>query len=144
MNPEMLIEYPDRGPDSGSAAPLSCWSDGERELFYELIRWYPKDFFKIASHITDKSTKDCVYFFYHTDKKVIAIQGTSIPRITRASRKKAVEKGIVDNTSPPAAAAARESEVNVFGSAINDVTILGIRISGLSKTCLSCCSFKHD
>ena len=115
---EMSTDNPDK--NSGSATPLSCWSDYERELFYELYRLYPKNFFKIASHIADKSTKDCVYFFYHTDQKVIEIQGTSIPRTTRASRKKAAGKAIVvDNVSQPT----RESEVNVLGSSSNDVTI---------------------
>jgi hypothetical protein len=49
---------------------VNIWSDMEKCIFLDRFLHHPKDFRKIASFLKNKSTKDCVQFFYHSKKTV--------------------------------------------------------------------------
>ena len=44
------------------------WTDMEKVIFVDKFLQFPKNFSKIASFLTNRSTKDCVRFYY--DSKV--------------------------------------------------------------------------
>jgi hypothetical protein len=46
------------------------WTDMEKCIFLDRFLQYPKDFRKIASFIRDKSTADCVEFYYNSKKNM--------------------------------------------------------------------------
>jgi hypothetical protein len=49
---------------------INIWSDMEKCIFLDRFLHHPKDFRKIASFLKNKSTKDCVQFYYHSKKTV--------------------------------------------------------------------------
>ena len=49
---------------------VNIWSDMEKCIFLDRFLHHPKDFRKIASFLKNKSTKDCVQFFYYSKKTV--------------------------------------------------------------------------
>ena len=48
----------------------SIWSDMEKCIFLDRFLHHPKDFRKIASFLRNKSTKDCIKFYYDSKKTV--------------------------------------------------------------------------
>ena len=49
---------------------VNIWSDMEKCIFLDRFLHHPKDFRKIASFLKNKSTKDCVKFYYNSKKTV--------------------------------------------------------------------------
>lgn len=43
---------------------VNMWSDVEKCIFVDKFLQYPKNFHKISSFLTNKSTKDCIKFYY--------------------------------------------------------------------------------
>ena len=49
---------------------INIWSDMEKCIFFDRFMQHPKDFRRIASFLTRKSTKDCIAFYYNSKKTV--------------------------------------------------------------------------
>jgi Myb-like DNA-binding domain len=49
---------------------LNVWTDMEKCIFLDRFLQHPKDFRKIASFLRNKSTRDCVEFYYNSKKTV--------------------------------------------------------------------------
>jgi hypothetical protein len=49
---------------------VNIWSDMEKCIFLDRFLHHPKDFRKIASFLRNKSTKDCIKFYYDSKKTV--------------------------------------------------------------------------
>jgi hypothetical protein len=49
---------------------VNPWSDIEKCIFIDKFIQYPKDFRKIASFLANKSTEECVTFYYNSKKDV--------------------------------------------------------------------------
>ncbi|EJK62145.1 hypothetical protein THAOC_17257, partial [Thalassiosira oceanica] len=49
---------------------VNVWSDMEKCIFLDRFLHHPKDFRKISSFLVNKSTKDCVRFYYDSKKTV--------------------------------------------------------------------------
>lgn len=48
----------------------NIWSDMEKCIFLDRFMQHPKDFKKIASFLRNKSTKDCIAFYYNSKQTV--------------------------------------------------------------------------
>jgi len=49
---------------------VSAWSDMEKCIFLDRFLQHPKDFRKIASFLRNKTTKDCVSFYYDSKQSI--------------------------------------------------------------------------
>lgn len=49
---------------------VNIWSDMEKCIFLDRFLHHPKDFRKIASFLKNKTTKDCIKFYYDSKKTV--------------------------------------------------------------------------
>ncbi|XP_010529104.1 PREDICTED: uncharacterized protein LOC104806084 isoform X2 [Tarenaya hassleriana] len=49
-------------------AMINPWGSEEREIFLDKLAMYGKDFRKIASHLEQKTTADCIDFYYKNHK----------------------------------------------------------------------------
>jgi nuclear receptor co-repressor 1 len=49
---------------------INPWTDMEKCIFLDRFMQHPKDFRKIASFLRNKSTKDCVAFYYNSKKTI--------------------------------------------------------------------------
>ncbi|KAL7552418.1 hypothetical protein ACHAWF_015659 [Thalassiosira exigua] len=49
---------------------INIWSDMEKCIFLDRFLHHPKDFRKIASFLRNKTTKDCIRFYYDSKKTV--------------------------------------------------------------------------
>jgi hypothetical protein len=47
---------------------INIWSDIEKCIFLDRFLHHPKDFCKITSFLKNKSTKDCIQFYYNPKK----------------------------------------------------------------------------
>jgi len=47
---------------------VNPWSDVEKCIFIDKFTQYPKDFHKISTFLRNKSTRDCISFYYDTKK----------------------------------------------------------------------------
>ena len=63
---------------------LKEWNYHETVTFFNAFRQHPKDFFKISQAVGTKSTKQCVFFYYHADRE------SFLPE-RRSNRRKAQE-----------------------------------------------------
>ena len=76
---------PNRGEPCGIPSVVGCncaiavletnklvnpWTDLEKCIFIDKFMQYPKDFRKIATFLRNKSTNDCVRYYYNTKKEV--------------------------------------------------------------------------
>ncbi len=48
---------------------LKKWTQPEIKQFRELVKKYSKNFTKISSEMETKTVKECVYYFFHSDRK---------------------------------------------------------------------------
>ncbi len=48
----------------------NVWSDMEKAIFLDRFLQYPKDFRKIATFLRNKTTKDCIAFYYNSKQTV--------------------------------------------------------------------------
>jgi hypothetical protein len=70
---------------TGQPCPLNCncalqvdreerkcrpWSDMEKSVFLDKFMQFPKNFSKIAAFLTDRSTKDCIKFYYDSKTSI--------------------------------------------------------------------------
>ncbi|EED92588.1 MYB DNA binding protein/ transcription factor-like protein, partial [Thalassiosira pseudonana CCMP1335] len=49
---------------------VNVWSDMEKCIFLDRFLHHPKDFRKIASFLKNKTTKDCIQFYYDSKKTI--------------------------------------------------------------------------
>lgn len=49
---------------------LNVWTDMEKCIFLDRFLHHPKDFRKIASFLRNKTTKDCIQFYYDSKKSI--------------------------------------------------------------------------
>lgn len=56
--------------ESQEQSRSNIWTDMEKCIFLDRFLQHPKDFRKIASFLRNKSTKDCVAFYYHSKQSV--------------------------------------------------------------------------
>ena len=56
--------------DEEERCHVNIWSDMEKCIFLDRFLHHPKDFRKIASFLRNKSTKDCIKFYYDSKKTV--------------------------------------------------------------------------
>ena len=49
---------------------VNVWTDMEKCIFLDRFLHHPKDFRKIASFLRNKTTKDCIRFYYDSKKSV--------------------------------------------------------------------------
>jgi hypothetical protein len=64
----------------------SIWSDMEKCVFLDRFLQFPKDFRRIASFLKNKTTKDCVAFYYDS-KQTVPYKGALKEHIMRRKRK---------------------------------------------------------
>lgn len=49
---------------------VNIWTDMEKCIFFDRFLHHPKDFRKISSFLRNKSTKDCIAFYYNSKKTI--------------------------------------------------------------------------
>lgn len=49
---------------------VNVWTDMEKCIFFDRFLHHPKDFRKIASFLRNKTTKDCIAFYYDSKKTI--------------------------------------------------------------------------
>ncbi len=64
----------------------NVWTDMEKCIFLDRFLQFPKDFRRIASFLRNKTTKDCVAFYYDS-KQTVAYKGALKEHVMRRKRK---------------------------------------------------------
>jgi len=64
----------------------NVWTDMEKAIFLDRWLQHPKDFKKIASYLRNKTTKDCVRFYYDS-KQAVPYKGALREHIMRRKRR---------------------------------------------------------
>lgn len=72
--------------EAKTEASRSVWTDMEKCIFLDRFLQFPKDFRKIASFLRNKTTKDCVAFYYNS-KQTVPYKGALKEHIMRRKRK---------------------------------------------------------
>jgi len=67
-------------------ALCNVWTDTEKCIFLDRFMQHPKDFRKIASFLRNKTTKDCVSFYYDS-KQTVPYKGALREHIMRRKRR---------------------------------------------------------
>jgi hypothetical protein len=67
-------------------ALTNIWTDMEKCIFLDRFLQFPKDFRRIASFLRNKSTKDCVAFYYDS-KQTVPYKGALKEHMMRRKRK---------------------------------------------------------
>lgn len=49
---------------------INVWTDMEKCIFFDRFLHHPKDFRKISSFLRNKTTKDCIEFYYNSKKTI--------------------------------------------------------------------------
>jgi hypothetical protein len=68
------------------AAITNLWSDMEKCIFLDRFLQFPKDFRRIASFLRNKTTKDCVAFYYDS-KQMVPYKGALKEHMMRRKRR---------------------------------------------------------
>lgn len=66
---------------STSADVLKDWTSEEKQKYRELYRYHRNQFSKISAELGTKTTKECVFFFYHRH-----ISKIELPRAVQNAR----------------------------------------------------------
>lgn len=72
--------------EAESASSINCWSDMEKCIFLDRFLQFPKDFHRIASFLRNKTTKDCVAFYYNS-KQMVPYKGALKEHMMRRKRR---------------------------------------------------------
>jgi hypothetical protein len=64
----------------------NVWTDMEKCIFLDRFLQFPKDFRRIASFLKNKTTKDCVAFYYDS-KQTVGYKGALKEHVMRRKRK---------------------------------------------------------
>ena len=64
----------------------NMWSDMEKAIFLDRFLQFPKDFRRIASFLKNKTTRDCIAFYYDS-KQAVPYKGALKEHIMRRKRK---------------------------------------------------------
>jgi hypothetical protein len=83
---------------------LKNWTFADVETFLKLYRFHPKDFAKIAAGMENKSTKECVFFYYHLNRE-------NLPLAIRSSRRRPPE---VTMTTPVKNKNGKQNQAQTF------------------------------
>ena len=75
---------PDR--EAKEEASTNIWTDIEKCIFLDRFLQFPKDFRRIASFLKNKTTKDCVNFYY-ASKQTVPYKGALKEHMMRRKRK---------------------------------------------------------
>lgn len=67
-------------------ASTNIWTDMEKCIFLDRFLQFPKDFRRIASFLKNKTTKDCVAFYYDS-KQTVPYKGALKEHMMRRKRK---------------------------------------------------------
>lgn len=67
-------------------ASINLWSDMEKCIFLDRFLQFPKDFRRIASFLRNKTTKDCIAFYYDS-KQTVPYKGALKEHMMRRKRK---------------------------------------------------------
>ncbi len=67
-------------------AATNLWTDVEKCIFLDRFLQFPKDFRRIASFLKNKTTKDCISFYYDS-KQTVPYKGALKEHIMRRKRK---------------------------------------------------------
>ena len=67
-------------------ASTNIWTDMEKCIFLDRFLQFPKDFRRIGSFLKNKSTKDCVAFYYNS-KQTVPYKGALKEHMMRRKRK---------------------------------------------------------
>jgi hypothetical protein len=72
--------------EAEKAATTNVWSDMEKCIFLDRFLQFPKDFRRIASFLRNKTTKDCVAFYYDS-KQTVPYKGALKEHMMRRKRR---------------------------------------------------------
>eukprot|EP00526_Cylindrotheca_closterium_P001446 CAMPEP_0113639856 /NCGR_PEP_ID=MMETSP0017_2-20120614/20916_1 /TAXON_ID=2856 /ORGANISM="Cylindrotheca closterium" /LENGTH=1824 /DNA_ID=CAMNT_0000551105 /DNA_START=3755 /DNA_END=9229 /DNA_ORIENTATION=+ /assembly_acc=CAM_ASM_000147 len=72
--------------EEGKASRTNIWTDMEKCIFLDRFLQFPKDFRRIATFLRNKTTKDCVAFYYDS-KQAVPYKGALKEHVMRRKRK---------------------------------------------------------
>ena len=78
------VDNPHR--EAQEEAATNLWTDIEKCIFFDRFLQFPKDFRRIASFLKNKTTKDCVAFYYDS-KQTVPYKGALKEHMMRRKRK---------------------------------------------------------
>ena len=126
----------------------NLWTDMEKCIFLDRFLQFPKDFRRIASFLRNKTTKDCVEFYYDS-KQTVPYKGALKEHVMRRKRKG--DYSIWDSTiqasiSVGATVTAGESEEKPvdFGLPPSDKTYRTYMLHPLRRPALDCMPIDED
>ena len=105
---------------------MNVWTDMEKCIFLDRFLQFPKDFRRIASFLRNKTTKDCVAFYYDS-KQTVPYKGALKEHMMRRKRKgdyQVWDASIQAVTSAGGTVSAGEDEEKpvIFGVPQSDLT----------------------
>ena len=65
---------------------LKNWTPEEKQKYLDLYQYYPKHFSKISAGIGTKTTKECIFFYYHRHRSTL-----ELPKAVRKARRPPVD-----------------------------------------------------
>ena len=76
------------------------WSNTEKIIYLAKFLEYPKEFWKIATYLTNKTTNDCISFYYRIKKRIdlkaLLKKQTVLRTANRSTRNKDPEEARAD------------------------------------------------
>lgn len=121
-------------------ATTNLWSDMEKCIFLDRFLQFPKDFKRIASFLKNKTTKDCISFYYDS-KQTVPYKGALKEHMMRRKRKtdyKVWDASIQAAVSVGAKISAGENEEKpvIFTVPKNDLTFITQMLHPLKRELL--------